>query len=101
MQFERREFESSPIDPRVKLRAEFCLQGTRILLRHLVLDGYVRARIVEVLFRQTAVEMLGYQPAKASKFGRFETDRRALAEIKQPGDASFGWSEFSDDLRKE
>lgn len=96
MQFERGEGEAA-FDNR---RAECGLQRPRLFLGHLVLDGDVRARIVEVLIGEIAVEVIGDPAAQGEQLRTFKRNRSPLAEVEQAGDARLRRREFARDLRQ-
>ena len=60
----------------------------------------MRARFVEVLIGQIAVEVIGNPAPQGEQLRAFEPDRSALAEIQQSGDARLRGRKLARDLRE-
>jgi len=88
MQFQRGEGKPPLGDPRSKHRPKARLQRARFVLRHLVLNGNVQARLVEILHRQATVEMFGNQRPQRQQLRRSKRDGGALAQIHHSGDCA-------------
>jgi len=88
MQFQRGEGKPPLGDPRSKHRLKARLQRARFVLGHLVLNGDVQARLVEILHRQAAVEMFSNQRPQRQQLRRSKRDGGALAQIHHSGNCA-------------
>ncbi len=93
VQFERRESEASSLD----CGPQFGLQRTSFFLCHLVLNRDVGTRLMQVLIRQAAMEMVRDKRADFENCWRMEANGGALAKVHQPVDLGFGRREFAYD----